>query len=194
MHQETKRKSLHLVAATIPVILIYVPWQFAVWPLIAFALLNVAVDMFKNRFEFLGRIYGYFFAGILRDHEINGRFTGATCFFSSLAIAYGGFVGLLGMPVQFVAVIYTGFMLGDAAAALVGKNFGKRVLYSGKTLEGFGAMVVVSFAATFWIIPGKMHLVFFASLMLAAVELFLKRLDDNFFAPLVVTLVFYAVL
>jgi len=193
MRLETKRKSLHLVGAVIPLLLIYVPWQAGLGALTAFSLLNAAIDIFKDRFAPLGKLYGFFFGDILRDHEKKGGFTGSTCFFTSLTIAYGAFVLMLAMPVQFLAVIYTGFLIGDAAAALAGQAFGKRVIYNNKTLEGSLALILVSFTATFWIIPDSLHLVLFASVLLAVVELLLTTLDDNFFAPLMVTAFFYAV-
>ncbi|MFO7912925.1 MAG: hypothetical protein R6V15_12250 [Desulfotignum sp.] len=118
MTREIKRKSLHLAAAALPVALIHVPENIAVILLVIFALLNVLMDRFKNQLPPLGRIYTFLFNDILRDHEKKGGFTGSTCFFVSLALSYVVFCAGLSMPVQWLAVIYTGFMLGDAAAAL----------------------------------------------------------------------------
>ncbi|MFO7912295.1 MAG: hypothetical protein R6V15_09065 [Desulfotignum sp.] len=191
MKGEIKRKSLHLAAAAVPVALIHVPENIAVIPLVIFALLNILMDRFKNQLPPLGRIYTFFFNDILRDHEKKGGFTGSTCFFASLALSYAVFCVGLSMPVQWLAVIYTGFMLGDAAAALAGKHMGSIVIFNGKTVEGSLAFVVVSFASTFWIMPDRIGLVFFASVMLCAAELILVHLDDNFFAPLFVMMVFY---
>lgn len=191
MTREIKRKSLHLAAAAVPVALIYIPENIAVLPLVIFALLNVLMDRFKNKLPPLGRIYTLFFNDILRDHEKKGGFTGSTCFIVSLALSHAVFCVGLSMPVQWLAVIYTGFMLGDAAAALAGKHMGRIVIYNGKTVEGSLAFVVVSFTSTFWIIPDRMGQVFLASVTLCAAELILVHLDDNFFAPLFVMMFFY---
>ncbi len=128
---------------------------------------------------------------MLRAHEKKGGFTGSTCFIVSLAFSHSVFCVWLSMPVPYLAVIYTGFMLGDAAAALAGKHIGSIAIYKGKTLEGSLVFVVVSFVSTFWIMPHRTGLVFFISMGLCAAELVMVNLDDNFFAPLFVTLVFY---
>ncbi len=95
------------------------------------------------------------------------------------------------MPVSCLAVVYTGFMLGDAAAALAGKQIGSIVLYNGKTLEGSLAFVAVSFMSTIWMVPNRAGKVFLISLGLCAAELVMVNLDDNLLAPLFITLVFY---
>ncbi|MFN2357124.1 MAG: hypothetical protein ABR534_05255 [Desulfotignum sp.] len=191
MKGEIKRKTLHLAAAAVPVALIHIPAKTAAVPLAVFALLNVLMDRYKNRLVPLGRIYDFFFHDMLRDHEKKGGFTGSTCFIVSLALSHAVFCVWLSMPVPYLAVIYTGFMLGDAAAALAGKHMGSVVIYNGKTLEGSLAFVAVAFASTVWIMPHRTGLVLLISMGLCAAELFMVNLDDNFFAPLFVTLVFY---
>jgi dolichol kinase len=191
MKGEIKRKALHLAAAAVPVALIHIPEKTAAVPLAVFALLNVLMDRYKTRLVPLGRIYDFFFHDMLRDHEKKGGFTGSTCFIVSLALSHAVFCVWLSMPVPYLAVIYTGFMLGDAAAALTGKHIGRIVIYNGKTLEGSLAFVAVAFASTVWIMPHRTGLVFLISMGLCAAELFMVNLDDNFFAPLFVTLVFY---
>jgi dolichol kinase len=192
MKGEIKRKTLHLAAAAVPVALIHIPPETAAVFLLFFALFNVLMDRYKTRLTSLGRIYDFFFHDMLRDHEKKGGLTGSTCFLVSLAFSHTVFCLWLAMPVSCLAVVYTGFMLGDAAAALAGKHFGRIVLYNGKTLEGSLAFVGVAFASTIWIMPHRAGLVFLISLGLCAAELVMVNLDDNLFAPLFVTLVFYS--
>jgi dolichol kinase len=191
MKGEIKRKALHLAAAAVPVVLIHIPPKTAAVPLEVFALLNVLMDRYKTRLTPLGRMYDFFFHDMLRDHEKKGRWTGSTCFIVSLAFSHAVFCVWLSMPVPYLAVVYTGFMLGDAAAALAGKQIGSIVVYNGKTLEGSLAFVTAAFVSTIWIMPHSAGLVFLISLSLCVMELVMVNLDDNLFAPLFVTLVFY---
>lgn len=190
MHQELKRKSLHVIAAAVPLLLIYISWKIALLPLILFTLVNIFIDKCKTNYSTLARIYGYFFGDILRDHEAQGSLTGSTYYFISLTFSYTLFCLLLGMPVHYLAVIYTGFMIGDAAAALVGKTLGKTLIFKKKTLEGSLAFVIASFASTAWIVPDSLYVVFLIAILLCVTELYLVVLDDNFFVPLLVTIIF----
>lgn len=191
MHQELKRKSLHVIAAAVPLVLIYIPWQIALWPLVFFTLISIFIEKIKSKSSFLINAYEYFFGEILRDHEKKGSLTGSTYYFMSLTISYIFFCLVLGMSVHYLAVIYTGFMIGDAAAAVVGKSLGKTFIFHNKTLEGSLAFILASFASTAWIVPHTLHLVLFSALLLCIIELYLTVLDDNFFVPLLVTIIFY---
>jgi dolichol kinase len=191
MSPEIKRKALHLTAGAVPLLLIPTTWEYALGPLCIFTGLNVLLDIYRQRFPFLARTYAYFFANILREHEKKTGLTGSTYFFLSLTFAYVLFVLVLTVPVRYLAVIYTGFMAGDAAAALIGTSFGRIRLLGSKTLEGTLAFVAASWIATFWILPQAVHLVFLASTLLALSELILVTIDDNCFAPLIVFSIFY---
>ncbi|MDZ7758649.1 MAG: hypothetical protein U5L00_00095 [Desulfovermiculus sp.] len=191
MKPELKRKSLHIIAAAIPVILMYMPWKVAFIFLIGIAILNLLIDIFRNKPTYFGRVYQYFFAGILRDHEKKGALTGSTYFFLSLTLSYIVFCILLSVPVFILTIIYTGFMVGDAAAALIGKRFGQIKIVNNKTLAGSSAFCIASFGSTFWIMLDKLHLVLVASLILTIIELLIIKLDDNFFVPLITFTLFY---
>lgn len=191
MNPEIKRKSLHIIAAAVPVLLIHVPREMAIFLLPLFTILNVLMDIFKQRLDLLGKVYQYFFGDILREHEKTGSLTGSTYFFLSLTLSYVLFGVLFSMPLSLLAVIYTGFMIGDAFAALVGKRFGKRKIFNNKTIEGTLAFWVACSISTVWIMPDKIHYILFSSTILAGIELFIINLDDNFFVPLMATAVLY---
>jgi phytol kinase len=106
--------------------------------------------------------------------------------------------GLLGARWQYViAVAVMGWGFGDAAAALVGKAFGRRrilhrLIESAKTFEGTIAMISVSSIALFltlMLYAGKpWHISLLVSLIVApiigAVELFSRRGMDTLTVPL----------
>ena len=183
---EIKRKSLHLVAAAVPLAVMYLPAAWALYCLAALAALSGGVDILKYRLVLLGRVYTYFFGSILREHEKKGALTGATYFFFSLLLAQAVFVHIAGLPAQLIAVVYTGFMVGDAAAALTGKRWGRVRLHHTKTLEGSLAFCAAALASTFWIMPGQIHCPLLSALLLSLSELMIVKLDDNFFVPLIV--------
>ncbi len=185
MIREGKRKSLHIAAGAIPVALIYMPWDIALISLTLLTLLNVLLDVGKYKVVFLGRAYQYLVGDILREHERKGGLTGATYFFLSLCLSYILFHLFLALPVQNIAVIYTGFMIGDAAAALVGKNFGRIHLCNAKSLEGSLSFCIASLGATFWMVD-SIYFPVWSAAALSVTELIWVKLDDNFFVPLIV--------
>ena len=85
-------------------------------------------------------------------------------------------------------------LTGDAAAALVGRRFGRIRLVNGKSLEGCASFVVAGYAALAAVLAISGHggtredLAGIAAVLLAALaELFQKqlKLDDNLTIPLV---------
>lgn len=191
MKYEIKRKALHIFAAAVPIVLIYAPWRVIIAPLLIFTALTMLADLFRTRSRVFKKMYGVFFGDILRDHEHRGEFTGATCFFMSLSLSYIVFHLFLGMDMRFIAVIYSGFMIGDAAAALVGKKFGKIKLVNSKTLEGSIAFFIASAVSTFWIVPAMYFYVLICAMILTIMELIVIKLDDNLFVTLLTTLIVF---
>ncbi|NLJ56576.1 MAG: phosphatidate cytidylyltransferase [Firmicutes bacterium] len=116
----------------------------------------------------------------------------------SFAILIFLFWGLLGAKWHYmVAVAVLTWGLGDAAAALVGKFFGKinivhRWVEGAKTLEGTAAMTVTAFLVIMIILFACSGLPWFVCLLIAlvaapvcgAVELFSRRGTDTLTVPL----------
>jgi dolichol kinase len=96
--------------------------------------------------------------------------------------------------VQYIVLAYTGFMTGDAAAALIGTKLGRIRIRGSKTLEGSLAFLAASVLSTAWIMPGRWILLFLSAAGLTLAELVLTRVDDNFYAPLLLTLAFVLLL
>jgi len=61
-----------------------------------------------------------------------------------MAVAYALALVLFPKPIAVMAMLFNGF--GDAAAALVGKRFGRRRTAWGKSWEGFAAGLAVNLA------------------------------------------------
>jgi phytol kinase len=115
--------------------------------------------------------------------------------FAILIFIYWGVLGTQWQYIVAVAVMAWGF--GDAAAALIGKSFGKRrVLHSliegAKTYEGTAAMILAAGLACFLTLLLYAGLPWYTSLLIAViigpvcgiVELFSRRGTDTFTVPL----------
>ena len=190
MHPELFRKILHLIMLFSLLILIYAfdTWWLAVLCALAFIALVFPI------LALLARIKGFSQAMVERKkHELCGSLILA---FSMFAIMITVCWGLLGERLLALACIYAwGF--GDAAAALVGKRFGKhplqgRMIEGRKSVEGTLAMFVVSFISVFTILLIRGGLDWLSCLIIsaaaaaasAAVELYTKNGADTITCPL----------
>lgn len=109
---------------------------------------------------------------LLRSHE-RGGLAGATY----LVLAYFLAALLFPRPVAVLAMLYIG--LGDAAAALVGRRWGRRRARWGKSLEGLGAAFAVNLLVGL-LLPGVAWPAALLGAAAAALLEFLPLpLDDN---------------
>jgi dolichol kinase len=194
--EEVKRKLVHLsslwmVAAT----LLLGRWQWISCLLFA-ALLVLTLfseHAYANGGRYLGRLYGKLFGNMLRNEVKPGQWIVSG---GAPVLAAALLVNVLFVP--FIAAAALSVMLtGDAAAALIGRKFGKHKAVNGKSWEGFAAFVIIGFAALAAVLLccgvfQHYRLWGAAGVVLAGVaELFQKQLkvDDNFSIPLCVGLV-----
>lgn len=146
VHREVHRKLIHVASVAVPLLVWVVPRRVALTVLLATAAVALVVEALR----FTARGPRYLFLShtrpLLRARERRG-ITGATY----MAVAYATATAVFSTPVAVLAMLYNG--LGDAAAALVGRRWGRHRLRSGKSLEGtaaaFGVCLVVGLA-----IPG----------------------------------------
>lgn len=180
MHPELFRKILRLIMLFPLLILIYAfdAWWLAVLCALAFIVLVFPI------LALFARIKGFSRSMVERKkHELRGSLIPA---FSMFAIMITVCRGLLGERLLALACIYAwGF--GDAAAALVGKRFGKhplqgRMIEGRKSVEGTLAMLIVSLISVFTILLIRGGLDWLICLIIsaaaasasAAVELYIK--------------------
>ncbi|MBQ9754836.1 MAG: hypothetical protein IJV93_08830 [Lentisphaeria bacterium] len=189
--EEIKRKGVHLsslwmVAAT----LLLGRYQWISCLLFGALLLLTLVSEhdYANGGKYLGRLYGQLFGRMLRNEVKPGQWIVSG---GAPVLAAALLVNLLFVP--FIAAAAMAVMLtGDAAAALIGRKFGKHKTVNGKSWEGFFAFIIVGYGAMAAVlaIVGVQERYFLwgiGGVILAAVaELFQKQLkvDDNFSIPL----------
>ena len=189
--EEIKRKGVHLsslwmVAAT----LLLAEWRW-ISCLIFFLLLLltlVSEHDYANGGKYLGRLYGYLFGKMLRNEVKKGQWIVSG---GAPVLAAALMVNILFPPVIAAASLAV-MLTGDAAAALIGRKFGKHKLVNNKSLEGFIAFILAGYLAVsviFFImnIPPVWYIWGLIAVIAGALaELFQKqlKLDDNFTIPL----------
>lgn len=136
---ELMRKSIHLCSLSISIVYYFVTREFALTILIPLALISLFFDLIRYYSKPVSKLFYSLFGFMLREHEINAKkktLTGATYVLLAAAFVVAVFPKVFVIPA--VAVL----ILGDIAAALIGRKFGKHKFLA-KSLEGTLAFFVV---------------------------------------------------
>ncbi|WP_456430137.1 diacylglycerol/polyprenol kinase family protein [Rhodocaloribacter sp.] len=188
---EVRRKMLHLLALAVPASMAMVgkPVLFVLAPL---ALLALTADILRVRAAWFRRFIERFFGAMMRRGErppLGGPVSvnGATWVLVSATLL------TLIFPVGIAAPALATFMVADAAAALVGRRWGRRRWPGGpRTVEGTLAFLAAGLLAT-TLIPDLPFGVGAAGVTAAAaVEALPGPLNDNLRVPLVLAAVIFA--
>lgn len=194
--EEIKRKLVHLSSLwMVAVTLLFAGHQWILCVVFLFLLLLTLVSEhdYANGGKYLGRLYGIIFGKMLRAEVKKGQWIVSG---GAPVLAAALLMNLLFAP--WIAAAALAVMLtGDAAAALIGRKFGRHKTVNGKSLEGFAAFIIAGFIALSAVLA-LCGLPFYGRGLLAVIvaalaELFQKQLivDDNFSIPLCVGLVLY---
>lgn len=133
--QELWRKTTHMGALVIPggYYLLGLEKSTALWILLPFTVLVIATDLSRFRGWWLWRgFFGKLFGRMIRSHEQNGDWTGATY----ILIASCCTIALYSKPIAIAALAF--IIVGDSAAALIGRRYGKHK-FGRKSYEGSAA-------------------------------------------------------
>lgn len=172
MRREILRKLIHVSTVAIPLLTWLLPRAVVLGllaPAVAVAL-GVEWARFRvrwARYHFLTRT-----RTLLRHHERRGL-AGATY----MVLAYLLALLLFPKPIAVAAMLYNG--LGDAAAALVGRRWGRHRTGWGKSWEGTGAALLVNLAVGLAIPGVPLEAALLGGLAATTLEFLPLPLDDN---------------
>ncbi len=191
------RKLLHVVAFTsiLPLIFSTEIWWIAVAVEVFFLIIVIAALLFFEKFPF--------YKGLFVEkakHEVVISFVSL---FGLMTIMLAVFWGIFGAEHKYLTIAaIMAWGPGDAAAAIIGRNFGKhklqgKMIEGVKSVEGSVAMAITSFACVLPIMLVMSPLKWYISLIFAAVtapiasltELFTKKGWDTISVPIASALV-----
>ena len=175
---EIRRKAIHLTFILVPLIYFYdlLPKVVIVRGLLVAVLASIVFELARLHDARVRFLVSRFFRDLVRRHE-QKQLLGSTY----LLIAAVLTIELFSKPVAVSAL--GALVLGDTAAALVGKTAG-RVRLLGKTLEGSLACFTVSFLFAWGVVGLPAWLAACGALTATLFELLPIPLDDNFRIPL----------
>jgi dolichol kinase len=175
---EVQRKAIHLAFILIPLVYFYdvLPRVVIVRGLLLATAVSIAVEIVRLHDRRVRRFFKLFFGDLIRRHE-QQELLGSTYMLIASVIT----IELFDRPVAVAALGC--LILGDTAAALVGRTFGRlRVL--GKTVEGSLACFAISFLFAWGVVGLPAWLAACGALTATLFELLPVPLDDNFRIPL----------
>jgi len=176
---ELARKAIHLTSLVIPVGFFIFNHVFIIAALAAAFLISATFDFLRlfGHFavrDFLSRVFGF----MIRPRE-QKSFSGSTTILFAALLVYLFY----DLPVAAAAMII--IVLGDTAAAIIGRLIGKIRLRNNKSLEGTLAFVIFATAGVL-LVPGlEIQIGIIGALTGALFEALPIPIDDNISVPLV---------
>ncbi len=179
-NSEFIRKLLHLSNLVIPfTYLFYFDSKVeALIILLPITLLAFLIEYLRINSISVKNIFDKYLFSMLRNHEKSGKYTGATWVFISSTLS----IGIFPKDIAIISLIY--MSIGDTAAGLIGRKFGRIKIYN-KTLEGALAGFIVCLILGLMIdLNLSKTLVAIGALSAAIIELMSISIDDNLIIPL----------
>lgn len=179
-NSEFLRKLLHLSNLVIPfTYLFYFDSKVeALIILLPITLLAFLIEYLRINSISVKNIFDKYLFSMLRNHEKSGKYTGATWVFISSTLS----IGIFPKDIAIISLIY--MSIGDTAAGLIGRKFGRIKIYN-KTLEGALAGFIVCLIVGLMIdLNLSKTVVAIGALSAAIIELMPISIDDNLRIPL----------
>jgi dolichol kinase len=170
--RELLRKRIHLATAAVPLLVWLLPRPFAIGLMIAAVVVAFAIEWGRRRVRWMRYRFLRHTRVMLRRHERRGL-SGATY----MAVAYLIALLLLPQMVAIAAMLYNS--LGDTAAAVIGRRWGRHRTAWGKSWEGAAAAMLVNLGVGVALPGFGAAAVLAGALIGAALEFLPLPLDDN---------------
>ena len=190
--QELLRKSVHLSSLWMVLAVCFLPRIFLLFLFGVLLILNICIEYgyYKNQ-PFCQTVYGKLFGKMLREKETDGKFHLS----GSPYVLGAAFTVTFLFPKEAAATALTVMFLGDTAAALFGRKYGKHKINDGKkSVEGSLAFFSVSLAVLYFFsivydFPALVWMAGIGGIFLATLAEVYEdklRIDDNLSVPLCV--------
>ena len=174
------RKIIHIFNLVIPFTYLFIlESRFQVLCiLVPLTLFAIVIEYLRVRSVIIKKIFNNFLKSMLRIHEIDGKFTGATWVFIGSTLT----ISIFPKEIAVISLVY--MSLGDATAGLVGEKFGKTKFYN-KTIEGSIAGLIVCLLSGYFVhLTLPLVVVFSGAFAAMFIELMPISIDDNLSIPL----------
>ena len=171
---ELSRKGIHLASSVFPVAwgLGWVAPEVVKGALAASLCIAVALEVSRRTLPAVQRWFTAWFGGMLRAHETRSL-TGATWILAAMLLC-----ALLLPPRAALCALWAG-VVGDAAAALIGRALASRAASEGKTWVGSAACAAASAIGPWWLAAASPLAALGVGLAAALAERPQVAIDDN---------------
>ena len=179
--QELMRKATHMGALIIPggyfflnldrlnMLLIMIPITIAM----------IIIDISRLRqWLFWRKFASKIITPLIRKHEIDGDFTGATYILLSVCLT----VALFSKPIAIAALCF--IIVGDTMAAIVGYRFGRHKIWRGKSIEGSLACLAGSVIVAVFLPDLSWAVKISGAALATVIEAIPFGIDDNVTVPI----------
>lgn len=176
---ELIRKAIHVSFLVVPLAYFYgVPKYLVRDFLLAGTILSIGVEILRLHEPRVRSFFKQFFGGLTRRHEKRALLGSTYLMIASL-------VSVELFSVEICTAALGALVLGDTAAALIGKKWGRiHPFGSRKSLEGSISLMVVSFLFSLLLVRLPWEIALVGAVVAAIFEFLPIPLDDNFAIPL----------
>lgn len=175
--RELARKAIHLVCLVIPIAVLSAPRQTVLALLVPATIAYAGADLLRLKWRSLNAVFQTFGGIVFRPHE-EKRLTGATCMLTAAVAS----ILLFAREVAALSLLF--LILGDTAAAIVGRRFGRTRVF-GKTLEGSMACLAACMLSLLAVPAVGYPAGAVGAITATLIEVLPIPLDDNLSLPLV---------
>ena len=175
MRRELQRKSFHVGMIIVPVWVYLMPHTTALLGLILATFATVAIDLLRLSDHRLRRFFLRLFRSVIRPHE-EEHLLGSTHYMIAALLS----VVVFDHEIAIAALAF--LVLGDAAAAIIGKRFGTPRFW-GKSFQGSFACFVVCLLVG-WPLLSTPWLALVGAVTATVAEAMPSPLDDNMRVPI----------
>ena len=177
---EYYRKIIHIFNLVVPfTYLFFFGSRFqALRILVPLTVFAIVIEYLRAHSIIIKKIFDNFLISMLRLHEMDGKYTGATWVFIGSTLT----VAIFPKEIAVISLIY--LSIGDTVAGLVGRKYGKMKFYD-KTIEGSLAGLFVCLLSGYLVqLSLPLVVVFSGAFAAMFIELLPISIDDNLSVPL----------